>query len=242
MATIIHRNAQIQNKLLSALSEADYLRLAPHFQTVSLEVGEVLKDADEPAFDVYFPVDSVISLITLMEDGMTVEAGVVGREGVVGLSAFLGGGSTPNQHVVQAPGTALKIRGSTVAEEFRRGGKLQELLHRYVLATIIQISQSVACNRIHSTEERLCRWLLMMKNDRVDSGYFPHTQEFLSRMLGVARPIVTLTAGALQKAGWIKYSRGNITILNRKGLESATCECYARVTQEFERLLGLGHM
>lgn len=237
MATIVQRTAKLQNNLLSALPEADYARLAPHLQTVSLEVGEVLKDADEPAFDAYFPVDSVISLITLMEDGMTVEAGVVGREGVVGLSIFLGGGSTPNQHLVQAPGTALKIRGSKLAEEFRRGGKLQELLHRYVLATIIQISQSAACNRIHSTEERLCRWLLMM-NDRVDSGYFPHTQEFLSRMLGAARPIVTLTAGALQKAGWIKYSRGNITILNRKGLESATCECYARVTQEFDRLLG----
>lgn len=237
MATIVQRTAKLQNNLLSALTEADYARLAPHLQTVSLEVGEVLKDADEPAFDAYFPVDSVISLITLMEDGMTVEAGVVGREGVAGLSSFLGGGPTPNQHMVQAPGTALKIRGSKLAEEFSRGGKLQALLHRYVLATIIQISQSVACNRVHSTEERLCRWLLMM-NDRVDSGYFPHTQEFLSRMLGAARPIVTLTAGALQKAGWIKYSRGNITILNRKGLESATCECYARVTQEFDRILG----
>lgn len=241
MAGIVHRNAKLQNKLLAALSAADYERLAPHLQTVSLKVGEVLKDADEPAFDVYFPVDSVISLITLMEDGMTVEAGVVGREGVAGLSAFLGGGSTPNQHIVQAPGTALKIRGSKLAEEFSKGGRLQELLHRYVLATLIQISQSVACNRIHSTEERLCRWLLMM-NDRVDSGYFPHTQEFLSRMLGVARPIVTLTAGALQKAGWIKYSRGNITILDRQGLESATCECYAKVSQEFDRLLGPGNV
>jgi len=237
MATIVQGNVKLGNKLLSNLPEADYERLAAHLQPVSLEVGEVLKDADEPAFNAYFPLDSVISLITLMEDGMTVEAGVVGREGVVGLSSFLGGGSTPNQHMVQVPGTALKIRGSKLAEEFSGGGKLQELLHKYVLATIIQISQSVACNRIHSTEERLCRWLLMM-NDRVDTGYFPHTQEFLSRMLGAARPIVTLTAGALQKAGWIKYSRGNITILDRKGLESAACECYARVTQEFDRLLG----
>lgn len=234
-ATTPH-NTDIHNKLLLSLPDAEYERLAPHLQTVNLVVGEVLKDADEPAFHAYFPVDCVISLITLMEDGMTVEAGVVGREGVVGLSTFLGGGSTPNQHVVQAPGAALKIRGSRLAEEFSRGGKLQSLLHRYTLATIIQISQSVACNRIHSTEERLCRWLLMM-DDRVDSGYFPHTQEFLSRMLGVARPIVTLTAGALQKAGWIKYSRGNIRILDRKGLESATCECYARVKQEFDRLL-----
>lgn len=232
----MQRKKEIQNKLLLALPEIEYERLGPHFQTVTLSVGEVLKEADEPALHAYFPIDSVISLITVMEDGMTVEAGVVGREGVVGLSTFLGGGCTPNQHVVQAPGAALKIRGSKLAEEFSRGGKLQQLLLRYVLATIAQISQSVACNRIHSTEERLCRWLLMM-NDRVDSGYFPHTQEFLSRMLGVARPIVTLTAGALQKAGWIKYSRGNITILDRDGLESATCECYGRVKHEFERLI-----
>jgi CRP-like cAMP-binding protein len=239
MTTFLDRDVALKNQLLSSLPAADYDRLATHFQIVTLKVGEVLKDADEPAIDVYFPIDSVISLITLMEDGMTVEAGVVGREGVAGLSAFLGGGSTPNQHVVQTPGTALKISGKKLTEEFNRGGKLQQLLHRYVLATIIQISQSVACNRIHSTEERLCRWLLMM-NDRVDSGYFPHTQEFLSRMLGVARPIVTISAGALQKAGWIKYSRGNITILDRKGLESAACECYAKVTEEFARLLGAG--
>src|SRR5687768_3155816 len=139
MAILLNRGAHTKNKLLSSLPEADYERLASHFHTVSLKVGEILKDADEPAVDVYFPVDCVISLITLMEDGMTVEAGVVGREGVVGLSAFLGGGATPNQHVVQAPGTALKIRGRKLAEEFNRGGKLQELLHRYVLATIIQI-------------------------------------------------------------------------------------------------------
>jgi CRP-like cAMP-binding protein len=237
MKTPTERNRAIQNKLLASLPATEYDRLAPHLHTITLEVGQILKDADEAANDAYFPLDSVISLITLMENGMTIESGVVGREGVAGLSTFLGGGPTPNQHIVQAPGEALKIRGKKLAEEFSRGGTLQQLLHRFVLATIVQISQSAACNRIHSTEERLCRWLLMMK-DRVDSGYFPHTQEFLSRMLGAARPIVTLTAGALQKAGWIKYSRGNITILDRHGLESATCECYAKVRSECDRLLG----
>ncbi len=229
--------ARVENFLLSALPPVEFKRLAPHLKCVTLRVGQILKEGDEPARDVYFPLDAVISLITLMENGMTLECGIVGREGVAGLSAFLGGGSTPNQHLVQVPGTALKLPGSILAHEFKRGGRLQELLSAYTLATLIQISQSVACNRTHSAEQRLCRWLLTM-NDRADTDFFPHTQEFLSQMLGAARPVVTTTAGALQKAGLIKYSRGNLTILNRRGLESASCECYAKVTAEFERLLG----
>jgi len=228
---------RVENFLLGALPPVEFKRLAPRLKCVTLRVGQILKEADEPAVDVYFPLDAVISLITVMENGMTVECGIVGREGVAGLSAFLGGGSTPNQQLVQVPGTALKLPGSILAHEFKRGGRLQELLSTYTLATIIQISQSVACNRIHSAEERLCRWLLMM-NDRADTVFFPHTQEFLAQMLGAARPVVTTTAGALQKAGLIKYSRGNLTIMNRRGLESASCECYAKVTTEFERLLG----
>ncbi|HKO96123.1 MAG TPA: Crp/Fnr family transcriptional regulator [Pyrinomonadaceae bacterium] len=226
-----------ENSLLAALPEAELERLAPHFKSVSLSVGQILKEADENSSDAYFPLDSVISLIAVMENGMTVECGVVGREGLVGLATFLGDGATPNQHIVQVPGSALKLPGAILAQEFQRGGKLQELLNKFTLATIIQISQSVACNRIHTAEERLSRWLLMM-SDRAQTDYFPHTQEFLSRMLGAARPVVTLTAGALQKAGFIKYTRGNLRILDREGLESITCECYARVASEFERLLG----
>lgn len=237
MAIPIKRTPQLQNCLLTALPESEFVRLAPHLRSVSLSVGQILKEAGETALHAYFPLDAVISLITVMENGMTVECGVVGKEGVVGLSTFLGNGATPNQHIVQVPGSALKVPGSVMAQEFQRGGKLHELLNRFTLATIIQISQSVACNRIHTAEERLCRWLLMM-NDRAEIDYFPHTQEFLSRMLGAARPVVTLTAGALQKAGLIKYSRGNLTILNRPGLESITCECYAKVTAEFDLLLG----
>ncbi len=228
---------QVENLLLGALPPVELKRLTPHLKCVTLRVGEILKEADEPAIDVYFPLDAVISLITVMENGVTLECGIVGREGIAGISAFLGGGPTPNQQLVQVPGTALKLPGSVIAQEFKRGGRLQELLSRYTLATIIQISQSVACNRVHSAEERLCRWLLMM-NDRSDTVFFPHTQEFLAQMLGAARPVVTITAGALQKAGLIKYSRGNLTILNRSGLESASCECYAKVAGEFDRLLG----
>jgi CRP-like cAMP-binding protein len=209
-----------ENLLLSSLPESELARLSPHLRPVSLSVGEILKEADETALEAYFPLDSVISLITVMENGMTIECGVVGREGIVGLSTFLGGGATPNQHIVQ---------------EFQRGEKLHELLNKFTLATIIQISQSVACNRIHTAEERLCRWLLMM-SDRGQTDYFPQTQEFLSRMLGAARPVVTLTAGALQKAGLIKYSRGNLTILDRQGLEAKTCECYAKVVTQCARL------
>ena len=231
---------RVENLILGALPPVEFKRLAPHLKSVTLRVGEILKEADEPARDVYFPLEAVISLITVMENGGTLECGIVGREGVAGISAFLGGGSTPNQQLVQVPGTALKVPGSILAHEFKRGGRLQELLGKYTLATIIQISQSVACNRIHSAEERLCRWLLMM-NDRSDTVFFPHTQEFLAQMLGAARPVVTITAGALQKAGLIKYSRGNLTILNRSGLESASCECYAKVAAEFDRLLGSSH-
>jgi CRP-like cAMP-binding protein len=230
----------VENLILGALPPVEFKRLAPHLKCVTLRVGDVLKEADEPALDVYFPLDAVISLITVMENGMTLECGIVGREGVAGISAFLGGGSTPNQQLVQVPGTALKLTASVLAHEFKRGGRLQELLSTYTLATIIQISQSVACNRIHNAEERLCRWLLMM-NDRSDTVFFPHTQEFLAQMLGAARPVVTTTAGALQKAGLIKYSRGNLTIMNRSGLESASCECYAKVAAEFDRLLGRRH-
>lgn len=202
MAIPIKRTPELQNSLLRAPPESEFARLAPHLRSVPLSVGEILKEAGETALHAYFPLDAVISLITVMENGMTVECGVVGKEGVVGLSTFLGDGVTPNQHIVQVPGTALRLPGSVLAQEFRRGGKLYELLSRFTLATIIQISQSVACNRIHTAEERLSRWLLMM-NDFSQVDYFPHTQEFLSRMLGAARPVVTLTAGALQKAGLI---------------------------------------
>lgn len=225
-----------ENLLLRSLPESEFARIAPHLRPVSLSVGEILKEADETADDAYFPIDCVISLITVMENGMTVECGVVGKEGVVGLSTFLGGGATPNQHIVQVPGMTLKLSGAILANEFQRGEKLQELLSKFTLATIIQISQSVACNRIHTAEERLCRWLLMM-SDRGQTEYFPQTQEFLSRMLGAARPVVTLTAGALQKAGLIKYSRGNLTILDRPGLETKACECYAKVVSQCNRLL-----
>jgi CRP-like cAMP-binding protein len=235
MAMPIASAAEVENLLLRSLPESEFSRLAPHLRSVSLSVGDVLKEADEIADEAYFPLNAVISLITVMQNGMTVECGIVGKEGVVGLSTFLGGGATPNQHIVQVPGTSLKLAGDVLADEFQRGGKLQESLHKFTLATIIQISQSVACNRIHTAEERLCRWLLMM-SDRGETEYFPQTQEFLSRMLGAARPVVTLTAGALQKAGLIKYSRGNLTILDRKGLEAKACECYAKVVSQCDRL------
>src|SRR5918912_2006873 len=231
-----HTKAYLKNQLLAALTDEETERLQPHLKLVTLTAGEVLNDADEPARYVYFPLEAVISIITIVEDGTTIEVGIVGFEGLAGLSALLGGGTTPNQFIVQVEGTALRIKGDVLAEEFRRGGNLQEFVHKYTQLTITQISQSAACNHVHKIEERLCRWLLMM-HDRAESGYFSHTQEFLSRMLGASRPVVTLAAGALQKAGLIRYSRGNITILDREGIEEATCECYLRVKREYDRFL-----
>ncbi len=186
---------------------------------------------------IYFPTSSVISLIYTMEEGATAEMGLVGNEGVVGIALFMGGETTPNQAVVQVAGGALRMKAQAMLEEFRRGGPFQLALLRYTQALITQISQTAVCNRLHPVEQRLCRWLLMIR-DRLPSDEVLMTQEFIAHVLGVRREGVTAAAHHLQKAGLIRYCHGHITILDRKGLEAAACECYRVVKDEFDRLLG----
>ena len=185
---------------------------------------------------IYFPTTSVVSLLYMMEDGSVAEAGLAGNDGVVGVALFLGGDTTPNRAVVQLAGGAIRMKAKVLQWEFRRGGALQQLLLRYTQALITQISQTAACNRLHSVEQRLCRWLLLC-HDRAESNELFMTQEFLSNMLGGRRESVTVAAGRLHHLGLIDYSRGHIKILNRRGLEATVCECYRVVKNESDRLL-----
>ena len=227
-----------QNKLLALLPADVDKRIEPAFETVSIRLKEVLYEADEPIRHVHFPLSGVMSLVMTMNDGGSIEVGTIGNEGMVGLPVFLGVDKSPTRAFAQVPGDVIRMP----AEDFRKeiaapDGILHRLIGKYTQAMMNQVSQSVACNHHHTVEERMCRWLLMT-HDRVGSDDFPMTQEFMSQMLGVRRPSVTIAAGVLEKAGLITYKRGRITVLNRPGLEATTCECYAKVKREYDRLLG----
>lgn len=226
-----------ENRLLTALPEREFDRLRPRLEETALGLKQVLYEADRPIEHVYFPRTGVISLVIDMADGLTVEVGTVGNEGMVGTPVFLGAEKSPTKAFSQVPGDCLRMRAEDFREEIGNGGPLPDLIRRYTQAMVNQISQSVACNHLHSVQERMCRWLLMT-HDRVESDEFPLTQEFLAQMLGVRRPSVTVVAGILQQAGLIRYHRGRITVLDRAGLEAASCECYRVVRQEYDRLLG----
>lgn len=226
----------VANRLLAALPRDEYERLLPHLETVPLAFKQVLYESREFIDQVYFPITGVISLLTILEDGIVGEVGLIGNEGIVGLSVFLGSDTTPIKSFVQVPGNAMRM-SADVFKSLKQSDSLHGLLHRYTHALMIQTSQLVACNNYHSVEQRCCRWLLMTR-DRVGSNQFPITQEFLSQMLGVRRASVTVVAGLLQKAGLIRYSRGQMTIVNGLGLEKASCKCYRLVKEEFERSLG----
>ncbi len=225
-----------QNKLLSALPTQEYERLLPHLETVSLAFREIIYAPNQPIKYVYFPKSGIISLVNITEDGRTVEAATVGSEGMAGIPVFLGADRMPAQAVSQVVGDALRMKADVFKRQVPPGSPLHNLLLRYTQALLNQISQSVACNCLHSIEARCCRWLLMT-HDRVKSDQFTLTQELLSHMLGVRRASVSEVAGTLQKAGLICYSRGRIRILNRLGLEATSCECYRIVKEEFERLV-----
>jgi CRP-like cAMP-binding protein len=225
-----------ENRLLAALPKKDYERLRPRLEPVSLAAKQVVYEADRPIPHVYFPRNCVISMVLHVEGG-AVEVGTVGHEGMAGLPVFLGTDSFPSLALCQVPGEAVRVRAKALKEAVRESESLHDLLHRYAHYMLVQSAQSAACNRLHSAEERLCRWLLMM-HDRVGADRFPLTQEFMAQMLGVRRPTVSLIASTLQKAGLIQYSRGKMLILDRPGLESAACECYAVTRKELERLLG----
>jgi CRP-like cAMP-binding protein len=210
-------------------------RLAPHLEEVSLALSQVLYRPDDELAYTYFPTDSIVSLLTQLEDGSGMEVGLVGREGVVGVSVFLGGGET-KVATMQAEGRALRIRVAALREEFRRGGALQQGLLRYTHALMAQISQSVVCNSRHTFEERLARWLLMY-HDRLDRDEFELTHEFMANLLGVRRASVSEIAHKLQEMGLISYRRGHFRILDRAGLEKLTCECYQVVKAKYDDFL-----
>lgn len=225
-----------KNQLLAALPEEEYKRLVPHLEFVSLPINQTIYEPGGPIDYVYFPHQAMISLVSLMENGSTIEVGLVGKEGMVGIPIILGGSTTITRAFVQVAGHAERIRADLLKDEFHRGGKLQTLLLRYVQAIFTQVSQAAVCNRLHTVEERLARWLLLV-SDSVESNEFFLTQEFIAQMLGTRRSGVTVAAGTLQQAGLIRYSRGKITIANRDSLEATACECYGIIKTEFTRLL-----
>ena len=225
------------NLLLAALPSEDYKHLIPHLDEVSFTIGKVLHPPGEPIKDVYFPIHGMISLISIMEDGSTTEIALVGNEGMIGMPVFWGGNYSNNCAVVQLEGNGWKLNAEVFKQKFLRSEALQKRLLLYTQALLTQVSQNAACNRQHTIEERLCRWLLSVC-DCIGKDNFPLTQEFISQMLGIRRSSVTVAAGTLQKAGLIRYNRGNINIINVKDLEAAACECYCLVKQEYDRLLG----
>jgi CRP-like cAMP-binding protein len=226
-----------RNKILAALRADEYERVLPHLKPVSLPLGEVLYETEGRIRYVYFVSTGVVSLVTHMEEGSGVEVGLVGSEGMVGLPLALGDDVSPNQAIVQIAGGAVRMEGAALREELKGGGLLKVLLLRYVLAVLKQASQSAACNRSHHVAERLARWLLTC-HDRVEGDELLLTQEFIAEMLGTRRAGVSEAAGILQGAGLLRYSRGHITVTDRKGLEEFACECYAVVRTEYDRLLG----
>lgn len=225
------------NRLLTALPAEDYQRLAPYLESVTLSFQQVLYEPGEPIEYVYFPDQSIVSLVTVMEDGTTMEVSLVGQEGMVGIPAILGGRTTTTQAIVQMADSALRMNARSLQAEFNRGGALHNLLLRYTQFLLAQVSQTAICNRLHPLEERFARWLLLVQ-DSIQSDALPLTQELVAQMLGVRRSGVTVAAGALRQAGAIDYARGRLTILNRESLEAKTCECYRVIRTEYDTLLG----
>jgi len=225
------------NKLLAKLPREDFERILPHLKPVSFKLGEVVYESGGQMEHIYFPTTAIISLLYTMENGSSAEMGVAGPEGLVGIALFMGGDTTPNRAVVQGAGGAVRMPAGVLRGEFGRGGPFQRLLLRYTQALITQMSQTAVCNRLHTVEQQLCRWLLLMR-DRLGADEIVMTQELIANMLGVRREGVTVAAGRLQEQGLISYVRGRIRILDRRGLEAAVCECYRVVRDEYDRLLG----
>lgn len=225
-----------QNHLLAALPMAEFERLAPHLESVPMLLGDVLYESGARQQHVYFPTTSIISLHYLLENGGSSEIAGVGNEGVLGVPLFMGGDTTSSRAVVQTGGHGYRLRAAVLMEEFNRNGPMMRLMLRYTQALMTQMSQTAVCNRHHSVEQQLCRWLLLTL-DRLPSNELTMTQELIANMLGVRREGVTEAAGKLQGYGYIRYRRGHITVLDRVGLEGDVCECYAVVKKEFARLL-----
>ncbi|PSB34357.1 Crp/Fnr family transcriptional regulator [Stenomitos frigidus] len=221
-----------ENRLLAALPPADHQRLQPHLELMTLPLKQSIYEAGDPITEVYFPRSAIVSLVANLEDGSTMEAGMVGQEGMAGIPALLGGMTKAHRAFVQVAGEAWRLKTTVLQEEFDRGDALQKLLLRYFQALFTQVAQVGVCNRFHNIEERLARWLLLV-SDCMQSETFPLTQEFIAQMIGVRRAGVTVAAGILSQAGLIRYSRGQITITDRPSLEAFSCECHKVVRDEF---------
>ena len=231
-----NRPSPRENRLLCALPTEAFERLLPHLEPVTMPLGEALYESGGRQQHVYFPTTSLVSLLYVMENGASAEIAVVGNEGILGISLFMGGETTPSRAVVQGAGLGYRLKARLLKTEFKRAGPVMHLLLRYTQALITQMAQTSVCNRHHSLEQQLCRRLLFSL-DRLPSQELLMTQELIANMLGVRREGVTEAAGKLQRAGLIKYSRGRITVLDRPGLEREVCECYAVVKKEYDRLL-----
>jgi len=225
-----------QNYLLSHLPKADFERIEPFLELVEMPLGDVLYESGGRLQHVYFPTTSIVSLLYVLENGASAEIAVVGNEGILGISLFMGGETTPSRAVVQSSGHGYRLKSQVLKQEFNRAGVMMQLLLRYTQCLITQMAQTAVCNRHHSVEQQLCRWLLLSL-DRLDSSELKMTQELIANMLGVRREGVTEAAGKLRRAGVIRYSRGRIVVLDRRRLEQEVCECYAVVKKENDRLL-----
>jgi CRP-like cAMP-binding protein len=225
-----------QNRLLAALPEASFQKLVPFLEGVPLPLGMVVYESGGTQGYVYFPTNSIVSLLYVLADGASAEIAVTGNEGLVGIALFMGGETTPSRAVVQSAGHGFRLRASVLKKEFESGGELQHLLLRYTQALITQMTQTAVCNRHHAVDQQLCRWLLLSL-DRLASNELVMTQELIANMLGVRREGVTEAAGKLQSEGLIQYSRGHITVVDRRQLEARVCECYGVVKREYDRLL-----
>jgi CRP-like cAMP-binding protein len=225
-----------ENRLLASLPDADYRALESHLEPMPMPLGLAVYESGDAQGFVYFPADSIVSLLYVLENGASTEIAVTGNEGLVGISLFMGGESTPSRAVVQSAGQGYRVRGTVLKKLFESSGEVQHLLLRFTQALITQMTQTAVCNRHHAVDQQLCRWLLLML-DRLGSNEVRMTQELIANMLGVRREGVTEAAGKLQADGLIEYSRGHITVLDRPRLESSVCECYAVVKREYDRLL-----
>jgi CRP-like cAMP-binding protein len=227
-----------QNYILGALPPAERERLFPHLKLVTLPLGKALYESGDTLQHIYFPTDSIISLLYVLENGASAEIAVVGKDGAIGVALFMGGETTTNRAIVQSSGSAYRLTGARLKREFNRHGEVMHILLRYTQALITQMAQTAVCNRHHSVDQQLCRWLLLSL-DRLSSSQLNMTQELIANMLGVRREGVTEAAGKLQKLGVIMYSRGQIEVLDRRALERLCCECYGVVKRETDRLLAL---
>lgn len=237
MSIAKHNDSALMNHLLAALPAEEFARLSPSLEPVTLALGQVIYESGEQLEHVFFPTTAIISLLYIMENGSTAEIGMAGNDGLVGIALFMGGSTTPNRAVVQSAGNAFRLKAKALRFEFHLSGEFQNILLRYTQYLMTQISQTAVCNRLHTVEQQLCRWLLI-NHDLLQSNKLIMTHDLIANMLGVRREGVSIAAGHLQKLKLIQYVRGTITMLDRDGLENTACECYQVVKEEYDRLLG----